>query len=122
MSQGGAVVEDRDVVVRDVDAAALVQLDAVVAPLEGLVPEVPLPGATEESHQLPPVDVPPGKQSLPCTVSCRGFDVDMQDVPEVTEGAVLSWDVSSRVLESKQPTVGYCGHRDPWQARAVVAQ
>ena len=78
VSQGGAVVINRDVVVGDVDTARLVQLDAVVAPLETLIPEVSLPGAIEQSHQLTLLDVPPTEESLPSSVHSGGFDVDME--------------------------------------------
>ena len=63
MREGGAVVVSVNVIVRDINTAVLVNFNAVVAPLEHLISEVSLPGATEESHQLSLPDVSPGQLS-----------------------------------------------------------
>ena len=122
MSQGGAVVLHGDVVVGDINTAGLIQLDAVVAPLETFIPEVPLPGATEESHQLTLLDVPPGEESLPRPLLCGVSDVDMQHVPQVTDTAVFCWDVSAWILESQQSAVCNWRNCHIGQAEAVEFQ
>ena len=92
MRQGGAIVLDRDVKVRDIQADSCVNFDAVVAELLSChaLSELPLTRSVEHCNKRSFLDLPSSKETLTSKLYSGRSNIHMQNIPQVPQVAVPS--------------------------------